>query len=91
MRFVRDSKIAAMLPGDLTAITIGQTCYVKRGARLSDETVAEEQAHAQQWKKYGWIFPVLYLWELMRHGYKNNKYEIEAKLKARGIINRRNP
>ena len=40
-----------------------------------------ELVHTTQWKKLGWYglgFIVAYLFESIKYGYDNNKYEIEA-------------
>ena len=43
-----------------------------------------ETTHSRQWQKIGLFkFPFLYLLELMRNGYHQNKYEIEAKMAER--------
>ena len=66
------------VPPGYRAITIGQHCFCKYDS-MSDRTRYEEEAHAEQWKEHGFKFAFMYLWELMRHGYKGNKYEIAAK------------
>jgi hypothetical protein len=37
-----------------------------------------ELAHVRQYEKHPLIQPALYSVELVKHGYKNNKYEVEA-------------
>ncbi len=39
-----------------------------------------ELCHISQFKQYGFVsFIVKYLWESLKNGYYNNKYEIEAR------------
>ena len=47
---------------------------------LHDPLRRHEEVHWQQYQRHGRIwFPVLYLVESIRHGYRNNKFEIEAR------------
>ena len=79
------AKLAAKkLQSKNVAIVIGSTIHlynVTRQQFLQDEKwVKHEICHLQQFKKHGkFIFIIKYLWESMRHGYYNNKYEIEAR------------
>ena len=42
--------------------------------------VKHECCHVQQYQRYGFFnFLIRYLWESMRKGYYNNKYEVEAR------------
>ena len=41
--------------------------------------IMHELVHAWQHDKIGWKFPFLYLAELLAKGYKNSKYEVEAR------------
>lgn len=66
------------------AIVIGKTIHlynVTKQQFLQDETwVKHEVCHLQQFEKHGrFIFIIKYLWESIRHGYYNNKYEAEAR------------
>jgi len=46
----------------------------------SQRLIRHEQAHWQQWQRMGTIgFYGAYLWGLVRHGYRNNPMEIEAR------------
>jgi hypothetical protein len=65
------------------AITLWQTTYYtcsEAEVKKSPEWVRHERCHKQQWEKYGWRFPFMYLWEL-RKGYKGNRFEVEARQK----------
>lgn len=50
---------------------------VKSGTPLNRRLLAHELVHVIQWERYGWSFPIRYLWE-MRHGYHKNRFEVEA-------------
>lgn len=42
--------------------------------------VCHELTHVLQYRKYGAVkFIILYLWESIKHGYYNNKFEKEAR------------
>ena len=66
------------------AMVLGNTLHLYNTTReefLADEEwVKHEFCHIHQFKKYGFIgFLVRYLWESIRHGYYNNRFEIEAR------------
>ena len=66
------------------AMVLGNTIYlsgVKKEEFLRNQPwVAHELCHIRQFKEHGfWRFLWLYLLESFRHGYYNNKYEIEAR------------
>lgn len=62
------------------AITIGQTTYYSvPKLEVGEKWRKHEDFHKQQWKDHSWKFPFLYFWELIRQGYKNNKFEIAAR------------
>lgn len=66
-----------------TAITIGHVIIAAH--ELDEATLHHEQIHVDQWDRYGWRFPFLYLWSsyaMWRAGYSwywDNKYEREAR------------
>jgi len=66
------------------AIVWGHTihlCHTPKHEFLSDEKwVKHELCHIKQFKQYGFFsFLWYYLIESIRHGYYNNKFEIEAR------------
>lgn len=79
------AKLAARkLQSDSVAIVIGKTIHlhhVSRDVFLKDERwVKHEMCHIRQFKQYGFFnFILKYLLESLRHGYFNNKYEVEAR------------
>ncbi len=80
------AKIAAgKLQSDNVAIVIGKTIHLHNVSKedfLKDKKwVKHEICHIRQSKKYGFLpFIFKYLWESLRHGYYQNKYEIEARM-----------
>jgi hypothetical protein len=80
------AKIAAQkLNSDKVAIVIGKTIYlfnVSKEIFLKDEKwVKHEMCHMKQFEKYGYFnFIIKYLWQSWKHGYRNNKFEVEARL-----------
>jgi hypothetical protein len=70
------------------AIVIGRTIHLHNTSRnefLEDRRwLLHELKHIEQFRRYGFFrFIVLYLAESIRHGYSNNKYEIEARAAER--------
>ena len=80
------AKIAAKKLKSLSvAIVIGKTIHlfnVSKENFLKDEKwVKHEMCHVRQFKKYGYFnFIIKYLWQSRKHGYYDNKYEVEARL-----------
>jgi hypothetical protein len=80
------AKIAAQkLNADKVAIVIGKTIHlfnVSKEIFLKDEKwVKHEMCHLKQFEKYGYFnFIIKYLWQSWKHGYRNNKFEVEARL-----------
>jgi hypothetical protein len=79
------AKLAAKkLKEKRVAIVLGNTIHLRNTTQqefLQDKKwVKHELCHVQQFKQYGYIgFLVKYLWESIRTGYQNNKFEIEAR------------
>jgi hypothetical protein len=72
------------LNSDKVAIVIGKTIHLHNTERReflqNKRWVLHELKHVEQFKQHGFLsFIFLYLWESIRHGYTNNKYEIEAR------------
>ena len=66
------------------AIVIGKTIYlynVSSGNFLkNDRWLKHELCHIQQFQEYGFLlFIVKYLWESLKKGYQNNKFEVAAR------------
>lgn len=79
------AKIAAWkLDARSVALVLGETIHlhgVSRREFLDDEAwVKHECCHIRQFQQHGFFsFLLKYLWESIRNGYTNNKYEREAR------------
>jgi hypothetical protein len=79
------AKIAAKkLHSNNVAMVLGNTIYLhntSRQAFLENENwVKHELCHIAQFKQHGYLgFIVKYLWESLKKGYYNNKFEVEAR------------
>lgn len=79
------AKIAAKkLRSKNVAMVLGKTIHlygVSKTNFLQDEKwVKHELCHIKQFKQYGYFnFVVRYLWESLRKGYCNNRFEVEAR------------
>lgn len=66
------------------AIVLGSTIYLHQIKKIdflkSKKHLAHEMCHIKQFAEHGTIrFLFLYLVESIKNGYRNNKYEIEAR------------
>jgi hypothetical protein len=66
------------------AIVVGRTIHLHNVSKESflknRRWVKHELCHVRQYKHYGnWAFIAKYLWESVRKGYYNNKFEVEAR------------
>ena len=66
------------------AIVIGSTIHLynvtKQQFLQNEKWVKHEMCHLKQFQTHGhFTFILKYLWESMRHGYHQNKYEEEAR------------
>lgn len=79
------AKLAAKkLRSESVAITIGKTIHLYHVSKedfLKDEKwVRHEMHHVAQFKKHGFFtFIFKYLWQSLKVGYYDNKYEAEAR------------
>lgn len=72
------------LKSDRVAIVIGKTIHLHNTGKpeflQNKRWVLHELKHVEQFKHHGFLlFIFLYVLESIRHGYINNKYEIEAR------------
>lgn len=75
---------AQKLKSDRVAIVLGKTIHLhntSKEAFLNDKNwLKHELCHVKQFKQHGYLlFITKYLWESLKHGYYNNKYEVEAR------------
>lgn len=69
-----------MLLPQVIAITLWNRVYIRNRKPLSDTLIRHELCHVEQWYSIGTFkFPALYIWETIRHGYRNNRFEREAR------------
>ncbi len=66
------------------AMVLGKTIHLFGSSKedfLADECwVKHELCHVKQFKEHGYfLFLIKYLWESLKAGYHNNKYEVEAR------------
>ena len=73
------------------AFTLGKTIHLwhtRCEAFLNNEKwVRHEIMHVQQFQQHGFLFFIgKYLWEILLHGYANNKFEVAARLRENEAI-----
>ncbi|MEO9144141.1 MAG: DUF4157 domain-containing protein [Ginsengibacter sp.] len=79
------AKLAAKkLQSGNVAIVIGKTIHLYHVSKedfLKDHKwVKHEMCHIHQFERNGFFtFIIKYTWESIKHGYYNNKYEVEAR------------
>ena len=79
------AKLAAKkLNTKTVAMVLGKTIHLYGSTKenfLADERwVKHEFCHIKQFTAHGYVmFTIKYLWESLRVGYYNNKYEVEAR------------
>jgi hypothetical protein len=80
--FARIARMVLKTPN--VAMVLGKTIHlsgIKKEEFLQNASwVAHELCHVRQFQEYGyWRFLWLYLLESYRHGYYDNKFEVEAR------------
>ena len=70
--------VLGMMKGPAAAVTLGHTIVVHPDARLSRRLLVHELTHVRQWEEDR-LFPLRYALESLRRGYRNNRYELEAR------------
>lgn len=79
------AKLAAIkLRTNTVAIVIGKTIHLhnttKEDFLKNNRWVKHELCHIRQFRQHGYFtFIIKYVWESIRKGYYNNKYEVEAR------------
>lgn len=79
------ARIAAKkMKSDKVAIVFGKTIHLHNTSRAEfikdDYWVCHELKHVEQYHEYGFIgFLARYFFQCLKHGYYNNKFEIEAR------------
>jgi hypothetical protein len=70
--------------GPAAAVTLGRTIIVHPGVALTPRLLRHELAHVRQWEQRPLAFPLHYALQHLRHGYRDNPYEVEARQAERG-------
>lgn len=79
------ARVAAFCLGvNNVAFTLGKTIYLHNATRheflLDERWVKHELKHVEQFGQHGYLpFICKYVVETLRRGYRNNKYEVEAR------------
>lgn len=70
------------LPGykGVRATTIGNVVLL--GSNLLPHDLEHELVHVEQYRREPFVYPLLYIVNSLRHGYRDNKYEVEAYRRA---------
>ena len=62
----------------VAGITLGRTVFLHNQAPLDDALLLHELRHVHQFRDRK-SFPVRYLWQSIRRGYRANPYEVDAR------------
>lgn len=74
--------VLGRMGGPAHAVTLRRTIVLNPALpRVSARLVAHELTHVRQWEADP-LFPVRYTWESIRRGYRQNRYEVEARAEA---------
>jgi hypothetical protein len=65
----------------VAAITLWNTIWLGERAAADAELLLHESRHVAQFGASK-AFPLLYIWETLRRGYWNNRYEVDARAYA---------
>jgi hypothetical protein len=65
----------------VSAITLWRTIWIAPNLTPPLELLLHEFRHVQQFEA-DMAFPLRYLWQSLRHGYVNNRYEVDARAYA---------
>ena len=87
--YIKENSLIAKLAGfklqtKSIAMVLGRTIHLhgttKESFLANERWVKHELCHVKQFAEHGYLlFTIKYLWESLRVGYYNNKYEIEAR------------
>lgn len=70
--------VLGRMRGPAAAVTLRRTIVVHPGATLSRRLLVHELTHVRQWEQDR-LFPLRYALESLRRGYRDNRYEREAR------------
>jgi hypothetical protein len=69
----------AGMPGPASAVTLGRTIVLHPDATASPGLLRHELEHVRPWADAPLSFPFRYAWLHLKHGYRDNPYEVEAR------------
>ncbi len=69
----------------VSGITLWRTIWLAPDAPWTAELLLHELRHVQQFHEHA-SFPLRYIWESLRHGYRKNRYEVDARAFAAGRV-----
>lgn len=61
----------------VAGFTLGRTIWLAPGARPTARLLLHELGHVRQFEASR-LFPLHYIWESLRRGYRRNRYEVDA-------------
>lgn len=70
----------------VSGITLWHTIWLAPEMVPSEELLLHELRHVHQFEASA-LFPLLYLWESLRHGYVRNRFEVDARAYAASRLN----
>jgi hypothetical protein len=62
----------------VSGITLWRTIWLAPEAPWAAELLLHELRHVQQFHEHA-TFPIRYIWESVRRGYRRNRYEVDAR------------
>jgi hypothetical protein len=62
----------------VAGFTLGRTIFLHQSQGLDESLLLHELRHVHQFRERK-SFPVRYLWESIKHGYRANPYEVDAR------------
>jgi hypothetical protein len=69
----------------VAGITLWRTIWLAPETTPAAELLLHELRHVQQFEERA-TFPLRYLWESVRHGYRRNRYEVDARAYAARLV-----
>lgn len=66
------------------AVTLGRTIVVHPDVPLNGRLLRHELEHVRQWQRHPLTFPLRYAFNHLKHGYRDNPYELAAREAERG-------
>jgi hypothetical protein len=73
--------VLGRMKGPAAAVTLGRTIVIHPRVELSPGLLVHELTHVRQWREDP-LFPLKYTLQSIRHGYLQNRYEVEARAEA---------